>query len=125
RRAFARLAVDLYVTAGLLDETVYLAEPETRAGIDRFCREERLEGAVHDLLGHAGAVIGHRDHDVLARQDLRIGPAITLVEKGVAGFECQLAAVAHRVARIDREVQQRAFEFIGIDLDAPQPATAD
>ena len=33
--------------------------------------------------------------------------------------------MGHRIACINRESKQRAFKFIGVVLDAPQPAAAD
>src|SRR6185437_16412609 len=46
RRAFADLAVDLQVPAGLLDETIDLAEAEPGAVTGSLGGEERLEGAL-------------------------------------------------------------------------------
>jgi hypothetical protein len=37
----------------------------------------------------------------------------------------QLAARRHRVARVDREVEERAFELIGVRQGLPQPGAED
>ena len=48
------------------------------------------------------------DQHVLAGLDAGVLPAIFVVEIGVAGFDGQLAAVRHGVARVEREIEQRA-----------------
>ena len=45
---------------------------------------------------------------------------IVAVEMGVGGLDGELAAVGHGVARVDREVEDRVFELVGIGLDPPQ-----
>jgi hypothetical protein len=43
--------------------------------------------------------------------------AIDLIEIGITCFDRHLAAIGHRVARIDRKIQDSAFKFWTIGLD--------
>ena len=60
--------------------------------------------------------------DILAGRQIGMHRAIGLVEIAVGGLDGQLAALRHRVARIDGEIDQRVFELVGIGKDVPQPA---
>ena len=44
--------------------------------------------------GHAAAVIGDRQHDILARQRPRLRGGIAFVEMDIGGFDGELAAVS-------------------------------
>jgi predicted subunit of tRNA(5-methylaminomethyl-2-thiouridylate) methyltransferase len=44
-----------------------------------------------------------------------------LVVKNGSKARRELAAFRHRVAGVDREIEERAFEAMLIDVDAPQP----
>jgi hypothetical protein len=125
RAALTGLAVDLDVAAGLLDEAVDLAEPKPGALPGLFGGEERLEGALADRLGHSRAGVGDGDLHVLPRTHVGILAAIGVVEIGVAGFDGQFAAVRHRIAGIDGEIEDCGFELRRIGFDRPDPASAD
>ena len=72
---------------------------------------------------HAGAGIADREQHILAGgKSVAVGRDIGLVEIGVGGLDRQAAAVGHRVARVDREIEDRVFELVGIDRDLPQSA---
>jgi hypothetical protein len=72
------------------------------------------------LAATAGTGIADRDLDELpGLQLVLLGKS--LVDGRVDGFNGELAAVRHGIARINREVQERAFKLRGIRLDLPQP----
>ena len=48
-----------------------------------------------------------------------------LVQPDVGGLDRQPAAVGHRVAGVDAQVQQRVFKLVGIDQRGPQPGRGD
>ena len=58
-------------------------------------------------------------------RDLALLRRIGVVEVRVAGFDRKLAALRHRVARVDREVQDRAFELVRVAQRGPEPAGGD
>ena len=112
RRAHAALAQDARRAAGLLGHAVHLGQAQSRALADALRREEGLEDACGDLGRHAFAAVGHRDAHVLAgRQHIR-------GRGGGARFEAQFAAAIHRVARIDRQVEQGHFHLVAVGHDA-------
>ncbi len=68
----------------------------------RLGREEWIECACHDLRQHSCSGIGHANDDLL------------LVGRILSRGNRQRAAARHRVARIDRKVQNGKLELIGI-----------
>src|SRR5579871_2572269 len=59
--AATRFAVDARTSARLLNETIDLAQPETRTLADRLGREERFKCASCDLFAHSLPVVCHFD----------------------------------------------------------------
>ena len=74
------------------------------------------------LRRHAGAGIADRQHHVLSRGHLGMRRGVGIVEMRVRRFDGQLAAVRHRIARIDREIEQHVLELVGVHPRLPQPA---
>ena len=101
-------------------------EEQTRSKASaRLRREERLEGMVEHFGRHPVTGIGHANDDVLARGKLRNGADILLVDKHIGGFNGELAAIRHGVARVDSQIHQRRFEVIGVDLNPPETRSSD
>ena len=88
----SRFGADLHRAAGLLGESVDHAEAEAGALAHLLGGEERLEGAAGDLGRHAGAGIGHGDHDVVAGPRLAVDVHIGFTERGIVHLDRQLAA---------------------------------
>src|SRR6185437_4905206 len=102
RRAFAGLAVDLHMTARLLDEAINLRQAEAGALADLLCGEEGFKSLLGHFPRHARAGVRNGDEHILPRAHVVVCPGIGLVEEGVCGFYRELAAKWHGVARIDR-----------------------
>ncbi|GJD69837.1 hypothetical protein MMMDOFMJ_2775 [Methylobacterium gnaphalii] len=119
RGAVAKLRIDPDLPAGLAHEAVDHRQPEPRALADRLRREERLEGLGDHVRRHAGAGIGDAEREVLAGLQVPV-PRRTLVHPLVGGLDGDAAAIRHRVARVDAEVQQRVLELRGIDHHRPE-----
>ncbi len=66
--------------------------------------------------------VGDGDHDILAGRDVRVFGGVAVVEIAIRRLDRQLAAVGHRVARIDREIDDGAFQFVLIDFRRPESA---
>ena len=66
--------------------------------------EERFKHLVEQAAGDTLPCVAHRDHDVVARLNLAVHAGVVLVEHDILGFERQLAAVRHGIARIQGEV---------------------
>ena len=104
----------------MLRKAVHHAQAEAGALADVLGGEERFEGAGGDIRGHAGAGIGHGNHDVLAGSDVAMLLRIGLVECRIADLDRQPAAVGHGVARVEHQVEQRRGQLPGIDAGQPQ-----
>ena len=122
RRAFADLAVDFHMPARLLDEAVDLRKPQARAVSDVLGREERIEGLGLHLRRHSAAGVRHGQHDILAGHHFGLRGGVFFIEMNIRGFDRQLAAIRHRVARIDGEIEDRELELIGIGMRPPNAA---
>ncbi len=77
--------------------------------------EERLEYLVADLGRHARAGVGHGDHHVGARTDIRVVLRIGFIQHHICGLQHQLAAAGHGVPCVDCQVDQRICELGGVD----------
>jgi hypothetical protein len=120
RRALAHLGVDAHLPARLLGEAVDHGQPQARAHADGLGREEGVEGARHHLRGHAHAVVAHGERHVLPHR--QVAPARgARVDPAVGGFNHQLAALGHGVARVDAQVEQRVLQLPGVGVHVPQP----
>src|SRR6185437_16429434 len=121
-RALARLAVDENEAAGLLDDAIDRGEAEPGAAADFLGREEWLENPREIFLGDADAGIADLDQHILPRRhDLDAAPQRAR-DGGVGGPDRQHAAIRHRVARIDGEIDDDLFDLALIDLDQAEIA---
>src|ERR1700676_1945104 len=115
-RAFANFAVNFDVAARLLGETVDLGQTQAGPVPNILSCEERIEGFRQHVRRHPTSTICNSDHDVLTRYDLDLTCRIALVEKDICGFKRELPAFGHRIARVDRQIDDRDFELIWIDI---------
>jgi len=101
------------VAVRLRDKALNLAEPQAAAPAGRLGGEERIEGGALHLRRHAHPGIGHRDAHVAAgRQVDRQIVGGCVVHPRLPRLDPQHAAIGHRVARVDDQVQQRAFQLV-------------
>src|SRR6478752_4668912 len=101
-RPLLRRRVDLDRAAALADDPVHRREAEAGALTDALCGEEWLEDPVARLGWHAGAVVDHREHGLVAvRED----------------DNDQQTAAGHRVPGVDRQVHHDLLELRRIGAD--------
>ncbi len=119
RRADADLGIDFHVTAGLTDEAIDLAETKAGSLADFLGRVERVECPHQNIGRHSRSRIGDGEKHVLPRRD-RIFLGESIVHIGIRCLDRQLAAVRHRVARIDRKVDDSIFKLNAVGQDLPK-----
>ena len=95
---------------------VHLRQSQPGAFAQRLGREEWLENTRQNVRRDADTGVGHRQCDEVA---LKLIDSVAFLERDVARREGNRAAAGHGVARIDRDIDQRQFEFRNIDLDRP------
>ena len=100
--------------AGLLRETVDLAQTESRAFADLLGREIRLEYVRQNVGSDPAAGIGDADSDELATEPLLRRLAL---EHHRLDRDAERAAPRHRIAGVHREIEYGEFELARIDLD--------
>src|SRR5882724_5832579 len=95
----------------LIDKTVDHTEPEPGAFTRALGREEGLERMRGGLRRHANARIADRERD--------IGPGgkpasarSGAIEGDISSLDFQPAAMQHRIARIDNEVEKRRLQLV-------------
>src|SRR5262245_36232700 len=120
-RSLPDLRIDPDMSMALSGEAIHHRQAKSGAFTQRFGGEERIEHAVEDRLADAGPGVADGYGDVLTRfERARGGGAI--VEPFVSGFDDDLSAVGHRVARVDAQVEQRVFQLVRVDHGEPYPA---
>ena len=93
-----------------------------RALAGGLCCEKGLEGLFDCVPRHARTGISHANADILARCNVPLLSDITIIKMRVTCLDCQHAASGHRIARIDRQVQNRTFELVRVTESLPKPA---
>jgi len=88
------------VAVRLLDEAVDHRKAEPGALAVDLGGEEGLEDTAADLVAHALAGVGHREHHVLARRHLARRAGVGFVERRVGDLHGQAAAARHGVAGV-------------------------
>ena len=121
--ALAGLRIHLHVAARLAHEAIDLAQAQAGAAAHVLGGEEGVEGLGQHLGRHAAAGVADGHHHVLAGRQAGVLGHVALVQPGVGSFDGQAAAVGHRVAAIDRQVEDGVFQLVGVDMGAPQPTS--
>ena len=112
-RAGAGAAVQQHAAAALVHEAVDHRQPQAAALAEALGGEEGLEDPRLRGLVHADAGVGDADAHMAAGQHLGLG-RLGRVEQALVGLDAQLAALGHRVAGVDRQVQDRALELVRV-----------
>ncbi len=107
------------MAAGLPGEAVDHAETEPGALADRLGAEERLERMAQHLGRHAGTGVADRDHHVRPRRDVERVGCVIAAERHVGRLDLEPPAARHRIARVDRKVDQCVFELVAVDARVP------
>ena len=111
------LAVDVDVALRLADEAIDHAEAEATSLADPLGREEGLEHLLEVSRRNADARVGDLDHRIASRHRFGIHRNVSGIQDDVARLDQQFAAVRHRIARIEAEIDQRGLELGAIDMD--------
>ena len=125
RRPLAGLGIDVDEAAGLLDDAIDRRQPKPGALADLLGREERLEDLVDDLAWNAGAGVGDVDPDIFGRRHALVGEPRGFFARDICCSYGELAAIGHRVARIDGEVDDHLLELRDVDFHRPEVAAMD
>nr|GFA06095.1 hypothetical protein [Tanacetum cinerariifolium] len=120
RGAIAHLAFDGHMAMRLLGEAVNHRQTQPGALANGLGGEERVEGAADDVLRHTAASVADAEHHVIARQQVFVGVGVVPLKAAVEGLDHQHAAIGHRVARVEHQIEQGALELIGVGFGGPQ-----
>src|SRR3546814_2093039 len=82
--------------------------------------EEGLENLVEDVGRNPGAVVGDRQHDVVARHDVEVQGGIVGIELLVHRLAGELSALRRGIARVDREIGEGGLELKRVRQDGPE-----
>ena len=116
--AFAKRRIDPDGTAGLLGNTVHLAQSQSSPAPNRLRRKERFKRFLLYLSSHAKAGIAYRYNNIIATG--QFGWTIWLGAISVGGRNGQAAATGHRIPRIDGKVQNDELDLASVDHRRPQ-----
>ena len=116
-----RSAIDFTVhedrTAALVDDAIHGREAEPGALPQLLRRVERLEEMTQDRAVHADAGVADGEHHVRAGTRAWMLGGVSLVEFHVRGLDRQHAAARHRVAGVEREIEDHLFNLARIGAD--------
>ena len=110
------------IAAGLLDDAIDGGKPEARALADFLGGEERLENPVDDAGRDALAIVAHLDQHVLGGCQQLLAEGRALLARDVARADDELSALRHRIAGVDRQIDDRLFELVEVGLHRPEIA---
>ena len=113
--SLARPAVNPDVAIILFDDAIYGGKPETGT-FGSFRGEERLEDLRLRFCIHAQTSVTNGQHHELTGFHGRMHAGIAVVERDVAGFDGELAALGHGISRVDREIHDDLPDLAGIGL---------
>ena len=105
--------------AGLLDEAEHHGQAKTGAAAFGLGGEKWLKNPRDDVGRHAMPGVGHSHHDVVARRHLDMAARVVGIQHLVGQFDGQASATRHRIARVQRQVQHRAFQLRRIGHRGP------
>src|SRR5665213_2109606 len=114
RAPLAELRRHRDVAVALLDDAVDARQAEPGALADTLGRVEGLEDAFLDLGRHAVSRVGDRQRKVAAGLDLGRGGEPIRADCALVGLDRQDAAAVHRVARVQREIEQDLLNLRGV-----------
>src|SRR6185312_13661781 len=111
----ARCGMYAHLAVRLSRETVNHGEAETGALTEGLCGEEGIEGFLDEFRRHSDACVGDGNDHIRSRCNAGMSLAIGFVEFGSRGFDSKLAALRHRIPRVEDEVEDGAFELVGVN----------
>src|SRR5205823_2431300 len=118
-RAGVHRAAEVQETAMAFYQPHHHREPETGA-LPRFFRgEKRIENPIDNCARDAGAGVGYHERDISARLRIRMWWRGARCKLGVARGNFEDAALRHRIARIDAEVEQYLVKLRNIAAHRP------
>ena len=118
--ALAHFAVNRDMPTGLAGEAVDHRQAQTGALADGLGGEEGVEHAAHYALRNAAAGVADAQFHVIAGAEGAVGRGEYAVQMAVGGLDGELAAVGHGIARVDHQVEQGAFQLVGVGFGGPQ-----
>ena len=119
RGADAHLAVDREMAARLHGEAVDHAEAEAGGDGRRLGGEEWFSRPLDHVGWHAGAGIGHRENNIVALRHFGVLGGIRRRQTRVGGLDREVAAMRHRIARIQCQIEQRIADLRRIGIGQP------
>ena len=110
RGSLTERALQLDAAPKPLDEMLGHGQPHARSPARRLGGVEGVEGMLCHLGGHAASGVRYPDTDIASlAQICPLG-----AEFGMIGLDDQPAAAGHRVAGIDRQIQQGVLELVAV-----------
>ncbi len=101
----------------LFDDAVSGCQPHSRALPALLSGEERLEDALARFGVHARAGVGNRQDRIAARRNVRIEPAVRVVQLHHLRFDQQSSSVGHGIPGVQAQIHEHLFELRGIGFD--------
>lgn len=108
------------MSARLLGEAIDHRQPKASALANRLGGKEGVEGAVIGALRHAASGVGDAQDHVITRFQIALGFGGASGQVLICGVDHQSAATGHGIPGVDHQVEQSAFQLVGVGLGDPQ-----
>ncbi len=102
----------------LFDDAVGGCQPHSRALPRLLGGEERLEDALARFGVHAPAGVGNRQNRIATGRNVRIEPAVRVVQLRHLRFDQQSSSVGHGIARVQAQIHEHLLKLRGIGFDS-------
>src|SRR5271166_1096988 len=117
-RPLADAAVDTDRSAGLTHDAEHHGPAQPRSSADLLGRKKGLERVLDDLRAHPGPGVAQRNKDAVTTG--YVVRQLSIAGADIRCFDQEGAALRHRVARVDGDIQKRGLDLIDIDHDRPE-----
>src|SRR5438477_12476806 len=118
-RALSDFTTDGDMATVLLDDSEAGRETQARSFARRFGGKKWFKEVRFDLVAHADAGIGNRQHNVIARAQLWKTPQVVLVQHGIGSHNGEFSAIRHGIPGVDREVHNNLLDLARVGFDMP------
>src|SRR5687767_11271587 len=103
--------------AALVDDAMHHRQSQSSPFPDILGGKKRFENPALTLDIDAVTGITDRQSDIAARFDTGMPVGLAIIEIDASGFDPQRAAIRHRVAGVEREIQHHLLELAWIGLN--------
>ena len=110
-RTFPSLAVYIYKSVILFDDSIDRGNPQPRALAHLLGREKGIEDMAQYFLVHAAAIVAYLEKNIIARQKAGTHGTVIFIKRHVMGFDGDFSYILYSITRIAAQVCQNLVDL--------------